>query len=411
VNHAPLASEDNSRFFFWLVIAVSLLLGFNTISHLGGPIGDEGVHSFQIRWFAEGKYQIFKYITMLPGYHAANAFIIKILGGTDLNYLRLASMALGFLMIPAFLVLVKHFYPAQAYSRTLQLVFVPIVFPLFFVIYTDLLSLAFALAMIERTLNKKYIWASVFALGAISVRQTNAVWIIYCGLLVLFDEERFEFTLDYVYGYLKRTWPYAIVLLLFIGFVAWNGGVAIGDAEQHQVSFNLSNFYFFLLVSFALFLPHCFAMVSDVRALLLSNRWIFIAIIVMFFVFMATYEHTHKYNSETLSFYRHNLFLHYSSDIVWLKIVSYFAITWMALTYYVTTQKVDKRAPLLLLLPITMLAIVPMPLIEQRYYLVPLCLFIAMRPPVPKVTVITMTYYIVLSSYIMYHISREHFFL
>ncbi len=411
-NSALIAGGDSVKLLFWPLIAVSLLLGFNVISHLKAPIGDEGVHSFQIYWFISGKFEIFQYVTMLPIYHAANAIIVKALSGTDLNYLRFAGMLLGLMVIPAFLALAKYFNPQQAYSRTAQFVFIPFVFPLFFLIYTDLLSLGLALAMIERTLSKKYIWAAVFALGAVFVRQPNLIWVGYCGLVILLEKEKIVLTREYFNHYFRKIWPYALVVLLFSGFVVWNGGVAVGDFEQHQISFNPSNFYFFLLVSFALFFPYNIAKLKDVKELLSDNKWVLIVLIVLFFFYMATYAHPHKYNTQALSFYRHNWFIYYSCDVYWLRVLSYFAIAWMALTYCAAARIVRHRVPLLLLLPVTMLAVIPMPLIEQRYYLVPLCLFIAMRPSVPvRVTAITLAYYIGVTSYTVYHISRASFIL
>jgi alpha-1,2-glucosyltransferase len=405
-------AADRTLLLFWLLIGVSLLLGFVAITHLKEPIGDEGVHSYQINSFINGSYEHFKYVTMLPVYHAANAILLKIFGATSLIYLRFANLLLGIIAIPVFLSLVKVHYPCQAYSRTLQFVFIPFLFPLFFLIYTDLLSLAFTLAMIERTIRKRYYVAAIFAFAAVFTRQPNLIWVVYCSLLILADVEKPILRKSFISSYLQKVWPFCIVIMAFGIFVIWNGGIAAGDANQHQISFNVSNFYFFLLVSFALFLPYNISRLNDVKDLLITNKWVILLLVVMFFVYMATYEHPHKYNAKELSFYRHNLFIYYSCDIYWLRILSYFAMSWMALSYYTAARSGKARNHLLLLLPFTLLSTVPLPLIEQRYYLVSLCLFIALRPPIPeKVTVVTLTYYIGVTGFILYHISRMNFFL
>ncbi|MBX2857562.1 MAG: Dol-P-Glc:Glc(2)Man(9)GlcNAc(2)-PP-Dol alpha-1,2-glucosyltransferase [Cellvibrionaceae bacterium] len=404
---------------FWFLIAASLLLGFNIISHLKGPIGDEGVHSFQVVLFVKGTYEIYQYVTMIPIYHALNALLVKVAVGSNLeyleklNYLRFANMLLAASAIPAFLALVRYFNPGQAYSRTLCFVFIPFLFPLFFLIYTDLLSLAFTLAMVERTLRGKYKWAGLLALLAVMVRQPNLVWVGYCGLLVLLREEEFVLSKEFVLSYFSKVWPFAIVVAMFAVFVVVNGGVAVGDAEQHPVSFNPSNFYFFLLVSFAVFLPYTLARWRDVAAMLKAKPWVMALLIALFFVYLNTYQHPHKYNTKELSFYRHNLFIYYSCDIYWLRVSSYFAMAWMALSYW-AAARIDKKhfVPLMLLLPFTLLAVVPMPLIEQRYYFVSLCLFMAMHPPIAnKVTALTLAYYLLVAVYILYHVSRTIFFL
>ncbi|MGD8911931.1 MAG: hypothetical protein PVJ68_04185 [Candidatus Thiodiazotropha sp.] len=408
----PAEPADRTLLLFWFLIAVSLLLGFNVFMHLKDTIGDEGVHSYQIYKFINGSYEHFKYVTMVPVYHAANALIVKLHGFTELNFLRFSNLLLSAIAIPSFLALVKTFYPHQAYIRTLQFVFVPIIFPLFFLIYTDLFSLAFALAMIERTLKKKYKMAAVFAFFAVFVRQPNLIWVGYCCLLILLDMDRPLLSKSTLSAYLEKVWPFILVILSFGVFVIWNGGVAVGDADQHQVSLNISNFYFFLLVSFALFLPYNIARLGDVKDLLVNNKWLILLIIVMFFVYMETYEHPHKYNTKELSFYRHNLILYYSCDVYWLRILSYFAMAWMALSYYAAALVTKDRMPLMLLLPVTLLATVPLPLIEQRYYLVSLSLFLALRPPIPeKVTALTLIYYISVTGYVIYNMSRMKFFL
>jgi alpha-1,2-glucosyltransferase len=404
--------SDRTVVLFWVLITVSLLFGFNVFTHLKEPIGDEGVHSFQIYKFINGSYEHFKYVTMLPLYHAANALVTKIIGSTDFNFLRISNLLLSAIVIPSFLALVKTLYPSQAYIRSLQFIFIPFLFPLFFLVYTDLFSLAFTLAMIERTLKKKYVLAATFALFAVSIRQPNIIWVGYCCFLILLGLERPLLNKKFISDYLRKIWPYIIVILSFGVFIIWNGGVAVGDTEQHHVSLNISNFYFFLLVSFALFLPYNIARIGDVKSLIVDNKWIIILLIVLFFIYMATYEHPHKYNTKELSFYRHNLFLYYSCDVYWLRILSFFAMAWMALSYYAAAYASEGRIPLLLLLPFTLLSTVPLPLIEQRYYLVSLALFVALRPPVPeKISTLTLIYYIGVTGYVIYHVSRMNFFL
>ena len=67
---------------------------------------------------------------------------------------------------------------------------------------------------------------------------------------------------------------------------------------------------------------------------------------------------------------------------------------------------------MLLLAPFAVLSFLPMPLIEPRYYIVALTLFLALRPPMSRAaTVATFAYYIPASAWILYNISRQNFFL
>ena len=67
---------------------------------------------------------------------------------------------------------------------------------------------------------------------------------------------------------------------------------------------------------------------------------------------------------------------------------------------------------MLLLVPFALMSFVPMPLIEPRYYIAALSLFLAFRPVVSDTTnIVTLVYYVLASAYILLNISRQAFFL
>jgi len=410
---------------FWLLVFAALLLGFNVVAHLSDQIGDEAVHQFQINWFRDGRFEIFKYITMLPLYHAVVAAISKVSGLASLNGLRFSHLCFASGLVVAMVRLTACFYPQERYSRTLLLIFVPFVFPLFFLTYTDLPSLMFVLFMVERAWRKSYFLAALFALLAVLTRQPNIIWVTFTVCLIALNIARdrsvsLRFwgegqTLadrDYLLEVLKTTKYFVVVFVLFIGFVLWNGGVAIGDAEQHPVSFNLSNLYFFLLVAFVLFLPFNIEQLPSIVTLIRRHWWIILVLIAAFIIYFNTYEHPHKYNATALAFYRHNLFIHYTCDILPLRILSFFPMAWMSLSLVTAIQRGEFGAQLMLLVPFALLSFVPLPLIEQRYYFVSLALLLALRPPMSiKSTTASLFVFIALSAYVMFNITRQIFFL
>jgi len=416
---------------FGLLIFALLMMGFNTISHLSVGIGDEDVHRFQINWFVNGQYEIFKYVTMLPLYHAVVAFLGKVSGLTSLNGLRFAHLVFAAGVIPAMYALTRCFYPNEAQSRTLLLIFVPFLFPLFFLTYTDLPSLMFVLFMIERAWKKQYFWAGLLALVAVVMRQPNIIWAAFTACLVILStakemsvglrllskndgDEVVLGLLDkaFIIESLKRTSYFVVVFVLFVIFVVVNGGVAVGDAEQHPISFNLSNLYFFLLVAFVLFLPFNVEQVGNIKRLIVANWWILPLLAVLFVVYFYTYEHPHKYNTTALKFYRHNLFLHYTCDILPIKIACFIPMAWMSLSFVTAVRESTYGPQLLLMLPFALLSFVPLPLIEQRYYVVALTLFLVLRPKISSwSTGLTLGGFIALCAYVMFNISRQTFFL
>lgn len=423
----PQPRTDASRILFWLLVTVALALGYAVITRLAVGIGDEDVHRFQIDWFLQGKYELFEHVTVLPLYHLVVAALAQFSGLTSLNGLRLVHMVFAAAAIPAFFVMCRALYPAQAAGRTAQFMFIPILFPLFFLTYTDLPALAFTFLMLERTFRRKYLWAAVFALVAVAMRQTNIIWVAFAlGLVALqvagdlagsspsgaSGNRRARPALEVLPETLRRGRYLIGVFLAFAVFVLWNGGVAIGDAEQHRVALNLSNLYFCLLVGFALFLPFNLEQLGNIRRLLGRHRWLAPVLLACFFLYFLTYEHPHKYNSFSLAFYRHNWFLHYTSDVTAIRIAAFIPMAWMALSFATAAAGSDYRREMLLLVPFALLSMVPLPLIEPRYYYVALCLFLALRPPMSAAaSLITLLCYIAVSAYVVEGISRQAFFL
>ncbi|MBP6724001.1 MAG: hypothetical protein KA137_04140 [Halioglobus sp.] len=411
----------------WVLVPLGLGLGYAVITRLAVGIGDEDVHRFQIDWFLQGRYELFEHVTVLPLYHLVVAALAQFSGLTSLNGLRLVHMLFAAAAIPAFFALCRALYPAQAAGRTAQFMFIPILFPLFFLTYTDLPGLAFTFLMLERTFRRSYPWAAVFALVAVAMRQPNIVWVAFAfGLVALqvagdlagssppgaSGGRRAGAVPGLLPETLRRGRYLIAVILGFAVFVLWNGGVAIGDVEQHRVALNLSNLYFCLLVGFALFLPFNLGQLGNIRRLLGRHRWLAPVLLACFFAYFLTYEHPHKYNSFSLAFYRHNWFLHYTSDVTAIRIAAFIPMAWMALSFATAAGNSDYRREMLLLVPFALLSMVPLPLIEPRYYYVALCLFLALRPTMSTAAnLITLLYYIAVSAYVVEGISRQAFFL
>jgi alpha-1,2-glucosyltransferase len=395
----------------FIVIIACLILGFNTMMHLPRGIGDENVHKFQIMWFVNGHYEFFKNLTMPPFYHAIIAILAKIFGSTH-NALRAEHLVIASFSIPVFYRLSLKFSENDPGQKTLQFFFLPILFPLFFLIYTDILSIIFVLITIERTLSKKYIIASCFGLLAVLTRQPNIIWVAYAFSVAVLQEVDIKLIIKELRHLTRKLWSYLVVFLTFIVFVIINKGIALGDASQHPISLNLSNLYFFLLVAFFLFLPLNIEYSKDILKLIWKRKWLIGLIIITFAIYYFTYGHPHKYNSTALSFYRHNLLLHYSCDYLSLKIISFILMWWMVLTFSLSIKNSNSPYRLILLIPFSLFSIVPLPLIEQRYYLITLILFIAFNPKQSKIgKAITLLWYICLINYFLYNISHEYFFL
>lgn len=75
---------------------------------------------------------------------------------------------------------------------------------------------------------------------------------------------------------IRQIWPYVAVLVAFAGFVAWNGGVVLGDKSNHVATIHLPQMLyiwaFFGFFSLPLFAPYAILAIDAVRSVFISRR-------------------------------------------------------------------------------------------------------------------------------------------
>jgi alpha-1,2-glucosyltransferase len=196
-------------------------------------------------------------------------------------------------------------------------------------------------------------------------------WLIY-----VFDNDRAKIDLSTIRLVLKDTWLFAVGLIGWILFVYWNDGIAMGSETTHWIALNLSNVYFALLLFFFLFLPLNIANVNKMRALLRANPGAWVLVAVALPVYWNTYSIGSYYNGPQLWFYLHNRILFWTTDSEILKLLTFVAISWSVFSLVVT--KLLKPSQYLVYL-FAAASILPFMLIDQRYYLVSMVLFMSFR--------------------------------
>ncbi len=401
-----------------LICALVLAFTYTLLLHLNHETADEGFHTPQIWAFFHGNFAIAKELTMLPLYHAMVAGLLKAVGVFSLDLARFMNLLVASLALPVFYGICRTLGQQQADTRTLLLLCCPIILPFFSLIYTDIPSLLLVLLMMYFSLRKAHATAATFGLLAVFTRQTNLIWLCYFACLILVDHWQhkghhgFWVLRSSLWPLLLRLLPYTLAALAAVVFFLLNQGVAVGDAHQHAVSLNLSNLYFFLLIGFVLLLPYNIAHINAITTIFKKHPKVWIVLAGLFLLYMATYSNSHQYNSFGLSFYLRNVVLHYTVTYPAIKVLTFIPIAWMALSFVVFYQRSDRKAALGLLYIFACLSFVPLPLIEQRYYLVALVLFLALKPNyssgLDRVTLFT---YIPANCALLYFISQHKLFL
>ena len=381
-----------------LLLLVFLSVGFAAAFHLP-RIWDEGVHVDQIRRFTRGDWTLNEWLTTPPGYHLLVAGISRIVGESALPRwsgvnessvpaLRSCSFILSMTLLLVLFLLCRDVRDGRASERILQIAFLPTLFPLFFLIYTDAASMLFvALALLLHE-RRRYWLAGVVGFLSVLVRQHNIVWVGY--LLVLLAIRLHDVTpvaaggtaarrrMTRLYGVAravtKRGATYILTIAAFLAFVVVNGGVAIGDRDAHPFSaVHFSNIYFALFITFVLFLPLSLVQLGEIRRLLYRTRTLVgVAVFVPFFLY--TFTPDHPYN-EILPFIHNRLLTFFSSSTA-AKLLMLIAVLVALLSLCATPFRGQSKH---LLYAFSAMSLLPVWHVEQRYYLVPMVLFLLFR--------------------------------
>lgn len=392
-----------------LFILIISIIVFSLIKNKA-PYADELIHYNTIKSIVKtGK--IPEYIVMLPGYHLLMASLAKIFSSLSISSIRFFSLIINLFSIIIFYSISKKIHPDSARIKTLQYFFFPILFPFFFLIYTDMLSILLVLLSFLFITNRKYGIAGLILIASIIVRQNNIIWLFLFAIFIYLKEYSKKFSLDILKEYSVKIWSFILGFLAFSIFVYLNKSlVFIGEEVHPSFTFHLGNIFFILFLFFFLFLPINISNIPKIIKLFQNNRIFFILLLLTAFtIFILFFKNTHPYNQESYSWFLRNKILLFFNSNIYLKIIFFIPIAYSILS--LITIKLYKKA-YYLIYPATLLYLLPSWLIEQRYYLIPFILFILFRKKEHRVIEHSLLMiYIALSLLIFLGILDNKFFL
>ncbi|KAJ3092045.1 glucosyltransferase [Quaeritorhiza haematococci] len=173
--------------------------------------------------------------------------------------------------------------PPTTVPTALVLTLFPVSFFFHFLYYTDSASTFWVLLGYDLALRDAYVGSAGAGLIATTLRQTNIIWTAFmaitAALRILEREEERDgdgserssgkyrnpllrdvqsvgtlatITLGFVLTCLKRLpllllrlWAYILVAVAFVAFVWWNGGIVIGDKSNHVATTHIPQMYYF----------------------------------------------------------------------------------------------------------------------------------------------------------------------
>lgn len=339
---------------------------------------DEVNHYPQTVLFLRGDFRALPDLTTIPGYHAAVAAILRLFGAGSLDAARLVNAMFGLAVAAGFHSLRRQLWPGSETIATAQLLVLPILVCLFFIVYTDVFALALLLAATLATLRQRHFLSALALMMLVGVRQHEVIWVGFLAVLGVWPAWR-ERGLDAWREVLAVGAPYLLPLAGFVAFWWWNGSISLstGQAALHpDLSLHLGNVYFALFLA-GILLP--FHVLAGLREFVTASRrrpWLIAIPLLVFAAFWWGFRVDNPYNSVAPWFYIRNGLL-VAVDQQWMWRGMFGLVATAALCGLASTRLRPQGAAWLYGFAALFLA--ASWLIEQRYVLVPLVLWLAFR--------------------------------
>ncbi|THH20999.1 hypothetical protein EW146_g451 [Bondarzewia mesenterica] len=388
-------------------------------------VQDEPFHVPQAQRYCDGDWTYWDpKITTPPGLYVLSVLLQKIfLFKCNLAVLRLTPL-LTLLLLPIALTrLFCHHKrvrpPSSIFAPTLDAVVVsafPIAWFFGFLYYTELPSLVSVVMTVVAATQDRHWLAALLGAVSCTFRQTNIVWLLYAyassqlmylrwrpagkgsartaklhdpPALLAAPADLFRSLMSaprVLPDVLPAFVPYALVCVAFGVFVVWNGGIVLGDKSNHIPSFHLPQLYYFVAFATMLGWPVLISgnggaakLLHDVWSRMFYGRRRIAITFLVSALMAATIRLFTIHHPFLLSDNRHYTFYVWRRIFMLHPIVPYLFIPGYMACAWAWFLRAGREQSLLqtLLLPVCTLPILlPTPLLEPRYFLIP---YILMR--------------------------------
>lgn len=356
---------------------------------------DEVFHFRRIEGLLNGTMTFQDFGVMFPGYHLLVAGILKLFGQTSIPVARATSFFFSLSSCIAAYGVARAVNHPTALLRTLQFALFPILLPFFPLIYTDTLSLALVLFALLAALRGRLLLLGLLFLLAVFVRQNNILWAPLLFAILLEANPAWKISAAGPLSWLheaairlrdgralrslfRSAAPLLPPVIAFAVFIAVTGRASFNPdlAAAHPFpSFSFGNIFFTLFLFTVLFFPLVFARARAV-VLLLKRPWVLLLLVALFLLFSFGFQVDHPANSEVARL-RDSILLAAAAGgtagfLFWL-LGALGVLTMLATPL--------ARRSFAWIYPLSLLYLGGSWLIETRYAIVPLVLFLLLRKP------------------------------
>jgi len=371
------------------------------------PLIDEIYHVRELKSVLSGNYTPDPVLGMPPFYHISVAGFANLAGWREISQLRFISFIINLLTIPIFYLTALKINKSSAFIKTVQFSFIPIIFPFYSLLYTDIFSLLFILAALLFIYYRRYLISAVFAgLGTLA-RQNNIVWIIFFLVFIYVRDFGLIINRKNIGRYIIRIYPDALSLGIFLAFLILNSGILMGEGKNlNDGGFHIGNIMMLIFVSFILFIPIIVSYKKEIAGFIAKYKLVLVLSLLLFIPFSGWFVNDHMFNNAP--FFVHNAFVMYFSADIYRKALLFAISIVFVISLFVI--KLENKAGYLIY-PFTIIYLAPLWLVEFRYYFIPICLFVLFRKRRGIYTeVITTLLFIILSFGLFYGVESWIYF-
>ncbi|WBW71716.1 dolichyl-phosphate-glucose-glycolipid alpha-glucosyltransferase Alg10 [Schizosaccharomyces osmophilus] len=386
----------------WILITLVSFLLVNRYVDI--PYMDEIFHVSQAQRYCNQDWRWDPAITTPPGLYLLSYFLKTILG-CNLFHLRFLNFALGVIGMPVILFDISTQLNTKSRGFPLVLSSLPPLWFSFLLYYTDTASTVITLLAYDLALRNAAISSSVFCFFSLFFRQTNILWVGYIIYTLITNDLSFynpklsEATfIDFLLAItsfigsllrnMRKIWrrilPFAFVIAFSLGFLICNGGIVLGDKSNHKPVIHLSQINYFIAFLFIFSFPSCLSpqlkrafWKTKIHSHLFSRITLLLLPLLFLIIKYNTIMHPFLLaDNRHYVFYVFNRFRRYW----WLK---YLGAPVYALCYNLFIKEVSHHMSVLdftVMTLATLLTLVPAPLVEFRYFILP-CLFWRIKVP------------------------------
>ncbi|KAI8995441.1 glucosyltransferase [Trametes punicea] len=423
-------SPTPAYYVVFATVAVLVLRALN--EEVREPYMDEPFHVPQAQAYCRGEYWTWDpKITTPPGLYLLSVILKKIfMLKCNLAMLRLTPvlslLALPITLTPLICYHKRERPPPSLATPPLEAVILasfPIAWFFGFLYYTEVPSLVSVVSTVVLAMQGRHWLAALLGLVSCTFRQNNIVWVLYAYALSQLVYLRFRRAPpneklppklhdppaleagpeDLMWSMLSiprvlpvilpNFVPYALVLVAFGAFVVWNGGIVLGDKANHIPAFHVPQLYYFVGFAAIFGWPALIstpggmiALLRGVHVKMFGSRRNTVVTLVASALMCLTIQKFTIQHPFLLSDNRHYTFYIWRRVFLIHPVVPYLLVPGYIACAWAWYLRIGHDQTLLqnLLLPVFLVpTLLPTPLLEPRYFLIPYILLRAQVKDVP----------------------------